>query len=273
MQDGEVRKREGTAQRGATSIVWVNGWVPQRTRFVLEMVHGSGSRWSRSQAPLDWALGAAVFDVHAAAFSGLEMGNVRLNAVELGRLSRLIEPGEIFPRPLAALRQTRHDIFVWENEGARIYLPALLLLQLLWLRSTQAARALLQPSSVNTLIVRAQSDRSVHVCGRLLSPHRPASELRRAAWLGQADDARRSWGSLLGNARAGRLSLSLPAATLGAWAWGIQLPSGFLCSELKAVKLDYRLPAPDHMLRTGRSRTAIPIPNEPAPPQGFIRLI
>jgi hypothetical protein len=262
--------QENDANGATQSVVWVDGWVQERTSFVLEAVHGSGNSWTRNRVPLAQARDVLVCDLNAQAFGRLRTGSRRLEEVQLGRLQKLVSPGDIFPRQLAVLRPTRHDVFVWEGEAGRLYLPALLLIRLLWLWSPQMAQAVLQPSSVDALIAPATAAGDMRVASRLVSPDRPAGVLRRIAWLAQANDARRSWGSVLASARAGRLSLSLPEATLSAWAWGVEFASGFLCCELKTVQLGFRLPNPTGVMRIGRSNLPIQIPGEPSVPHGLV---
>jgi hypothetical protein len=82
--------------------------------------------------------------------------------------------------------------------------------------------------------------------------------LRRLCWLAQCEDAQASWASVLTFAHDGALRLRLPHASLEAWAWGVELPTGILVTELSGVYLFFELPLENCLLRVGGTHHRCP---------------
>jgi hypothetical protein len=201
-------------------------------------------------------------------FARRPSGNLQVKDVQVGRLDRLIDPGDVFPRALAPFRQAAHDIFVVHSAGHKLLIPSILLIHLLWLWSPRAALRIAIPASADALIGSTSVEGAYHVDPSLLGQNRSAMELRRAAWLAQCADARESWCSVHSYALRGRLNIDLPSASLSAWAWGIEMEAGFLVAELHAAVLSFKLPSPSALLRVGERKFSIP--EEPIRRPGYI---
>jgi hypothetical protein len=107
-----------------------------------------------------------------------------------------------------------------------------------------AMDALLTPNSLAVYLRHiddAEGSR-IEVSGTLARVGGGDTGLRRLSWLAQCADAQASWSSVLTFAHDGALRLRLPRASLEAWAWGIELPTGTLVAELSAVSLSFELP-------------------------------
>jgi hypothetical protein len=264
----DVAAAAGADASEGKQFLWVDGWSGRGAGRSLDVIYQVGRKWVTERRPLSWARVGATGAPNAQAFGRLPSANRQLGPVALGRLSRLVEPGDVFPRSLDALKGTRHDVFAFQQGESRIFMPALLLIQALWLWSERAAAALIVPGALDAMVIAAPGSSKVYVDRNLVSSNRAVSEMRRVAWLGQCPDARRSFSSVLTLAESNRLSLLLPHATFACWAWGVEMPFGFLCCELSSVSVDFQLPHPEWRLQVGKADLAVP--PEATPNEGFV---
>ena len=79
------------------------------------------------------------FEPGAPIFARFPSNNLQFKDLQIERLDRLIDPGDVFPRTLAPFRRVAHDIFVVSSAGQKLLIPAILLIHLLWLWSPRAA--------------------------------------------------------------------------------------------------------------------------------------
>lgn len=116
------------------------------------------------------------------------------------------------------------------------------------------------PNSLAVYLQRADlgEQLTVEATGALLQLGRSDTSLRRLSWLAQCQDARASWSSVLTSAHQGTLSLRLPTASLEAWAWGVELPTGLLVAELSAASLRFELPQEGCEVKLGQALLRCP---------------
>ena len=239
---------------------WIAGWHCLQPTPLLKTLEIAGGTVVAGTTPLRPAAQLRCFEPGAPIFARFPSNNLQFKDIQIERLDRLIDPGDVFPRTLAPLRRVAHDIFVVYSAGQKLLIPAILLIHLLWLWSPRAALKLATPGSADALIGSTSVDGVYHVDPSLLGSNRSATELRRAAWLAQCADARASWCSVHSYALRGRLNVDLPSARLSGWAWGVEMETGLLVAELHAAVLSFELPSPSALLRVGERN--LPIPEE-----------
>jgi hypothetical protein len=164
----------------------------------------------------------------------------------------------VFPASFGILRNSSHVVFRAESRGHRLLIPAVLLIEALFLYSSAATRQITVPGSADLYVGHLTPSNQITVNRALVGRVRNATALRRLAWMAQCEDARRSWSSVLTCAHRGRLSLDPPEARLSGWAWAVELPAGQLVAEFSGLTVDFTLPHPDATLRVGTSTVAIP---------------
>jgi hypothetical protein len=246
--------------------LWVNGWVSARTGWALRLVQRDGHRWAESLASPTWMLGERAFEPSLKPLDRCPTGNIQVSVDDLSRVSALVNPGELVGRLIPPARTTDHMVFVVETPTKRVYLPAMLLIQELWLWSKAAARVLLTPNGVDVHVGRPAERGGVVECSssRLLASIQPSdTALRRLAWLSQCEDARHSWSSVLTLAHRGVLGMSLPRAHFSSWAWGIDVGTGLLACELMSTNLRFDLPHSNAAVRIGRALHELPPESPP----------
>ena len=249
-------------QRGV-SPAWVDGWVKTPVGWHLNVLRRRRETWAIEQVPAAQTLKLRTFEPATPGLNVLGSENRRFTIADLSALSPLIEPrdllGPMFPRaPVTG----RHAIYAVETNAGRVYFPALLLIQRLWLWSDAALRAILTPNSLDVFLGVARATRSgieVAADPQLISRTPTDAALQRIAWLVESSEARASWKSVLTNALRGRLDLLLPTASLSGWTWGVELSSGFLACELSSLDVKFDLPPASLRIRVGSTVHPLPI--------------
>lgn len=193
--------------------------------------------------------------------------SIRIRIHDLSALAPLLEPGLVVSQVVPRARETRHALFVHLEDDQRVYLPAVLLLRLLWMWTDSATEALLTPNSLALCLQRHEVNGrlTIEATGSLLALGRSDTSVRRLCWLAQSGDARASWSSVLTFAHEGKLDLRLPTASLDAWAWGVETTTGFLVAELSAAHLRFVLSQEDCDVRLGKVQVSCP-PTPRRPP-------
>lgn len=241
-------------QRGV-SPAWVDGWGKTSGGWQLEVLQRRRDSWTTEQVPVTQTLKLRTFEPVTPGMNVLGSENRRFKIADLSALSPLIEPrdllGPMFPRaPVTG----RHAIYVAETNVGRVYFPALLLIQHLWLWSDAALRAILTPNSLDVFLGAARANRSgieVAADPQLTSRTPTDAALQRIAWLVESSEARASWNSVLTNAYKTRIDAFLPPVSMSGWAWGVELSSGYLACELLSLRLKIELTEPLPLLRIG----------------------
>lgn len=228
-----------------TDWIWLDGWRRTGQGWMLDGFARNASGWAvRTLPPLCLLQRRRLFEPSAAPFARLQSNSVHLKIPDLSKLSPLLQPGKVIGSLVPPARHTRHAIYVAVHQGRQVYLPAALLLPLLWMWTARALDALLTPNSLAMYLSRAEREDGLHVhaSGRLAQVGTSDTSLRRLSWLAQSGDAQASWGSVLTFAHSGELRLRLPRATLDVWAWGVELPTGLLVAELSPAPVGFDLP-------------------------------
>lgn len=245
-------------------LCWLNGWQRSRRGWALEVVARQGASWGTRLLPASWLLQSGrLFEPSARPFERLPSRSFPLRVLDLTQLSPLLESGRLIAPLVPPAGRTRQAVYAVADGEQRVYLPAALLLRELWMWSPPAMEALLTPNSLALYLQRTEGVEGVHVeaLGALACAGQSDTGLRRLCWLGQCGDAQASWSSVLTFAHDGALRLRLPRASLEAWAWGVELPTGTLVAELSAVSLSFELPQERCRVRLGRADRLSP----PAP--------
>jgi hypothetical protein len=238
------------------------GFRPERTPPTLRVLEEDDDGFKERECPLGNNVKQRAFEPASSLFAGFSSRDFRLD-VDLGSLEPAIAVKDVLPRRLARLHPSRHQLFIARGEDT-IILPAILLIEALWLWSSRAIDHLLVPGALDTCVGRIASDDTSHIASEMISPERGITELRRVAWLSQDPSARRSWDSVLTHALSGWVGMTPPQARLRAWAWGVELPAGTLVAEIDAVTIEHDLPQPAAKLRIGKTLRSIPRPPLPA---------
>ena len=264
--------RTGYGLKGQSGVspAWVDGWVKTPGGWRLEVLRRRRDSWTTEQLSATQTLKLRTFEPMTPGMNVLGSENRRLKIADLSALSPLIEPrdllGPMFPRaPVTG----RHAIYVAEANVGRVYFPALLLIQHLWLWSDAALRAILTPNSLDVFLGAARANRSgieVAADPQLTSRTPTDAALQRIAWLVESSEARASWNSVLTNAYQNRIDILLPPVSMSGWAWGVELSSGYLACELLSLRLNIELTEPLPMFRIGnvlhqcpRASSALPV--------------
>lgn len=245
----------GRIGRGSASPAWINRWVKTRRGWQLEVLWRKHRAWVSEFWPAERALKGPLFEPTTPNLMSLGTESRRFEIKNLADLSPLVEPREILgPMLPGAVLTDRHVIYVAETATKPLYLPALMLIERLWLWSSDALRAILTPNSLDLhLGVPRALDHGIEVTvdPRLASRAPSDAALRRIAWLTQSSPARNSWSSVLTNAYQNRIDILLPPVSMCGWAWGAELSSGYLACELLSLRLNIELAEPLPLFRIG----------------------
>lgn len=253
----------------APSIVWVDGWDALRPVARVRTLYDDGRTLRVRNEPLSTVIRRRAFEPSAAPFRGLSTRSVRIANLDLREVYPVqLKPSALPPAVARSVCSSRHDILLASQNGLRLLIPAILLVEAIWLWSAAAAAQVLVPGSVDLNVGRITESKEITVAKAIAGTHPSATTLRRIAWLGQCEDARRSWSSVLTRAMNGRLSLDIPQVRLSGWAWSAETDDGLLVADFNGVTLDFDLPRPDAVLRIGAARTQVP--SEPSPTTGFM---
>lgn len=200
------------------------------------------------------------FEPSSMPFRRLPANSIRIRIHDLSALAPLLEPGVVVSEVLPRARNTRHALFVHIDEEHRVYVPAMLLLRLLWMWTDSTPEVLMTPNSLTLGLQRGVVDGklTVEAAGSFMSVGRSDTSLRRLCWLAQSSNARASWASVLTFAHEGKLGLRLPSASLDAWAWGVETQTGLLVAELSAPYLQFELSQEDCDVKLGRAQLRCP---------------
>jgi hypothetical protein len=262
-----MKRRYGTfahAAPGPGNVSWIDSWTWKSGAWHVSVLRRQGDEWNESIVTLEALRDTRAFEPSSPGFNRFPTENIRIDVPDLSLLSALIEPRELIGTIFPGVRATSHAIYVVEFDRHRIFIPAFLLIDRLWLWSARALQILLTPNSLEIYVGRpVQGARGLEVTARREFASGSASQetAQRIAWLAQSTDAQRSWRSVLSNALQSRLDCVLPRARLNGWLWGIRLPQGILVCELSSceIHLDERV-APV-LIRMGKiSRTWSPKP-------------
>lgn len=253
----------------AAPLVWVDRWGTLQPTPYLRALHGAGRASDAVDEPLSTVIRRRAFEPSSGPYRGLPGCSVEIHHLDLQDVFATKLNRRSLPPPLARLIcSSRHDIFLATERGMTFLIPAILLIETLWLWSARAAAHLMVPGSVDMHVGRLDSSNEMLISRALVGSASSNTALRRVAWLSQCDDARCSWSSVLTHALNGRISVEMPRVRLSGWAWAVETTSGLLVSDFNGVELDYDLPEPGALLRIGASR--VRIPSEPAQSTGFM---
>lgn len=220
---------------------WIDGWERQGHEWRLRVLRRDRGRWVAAlQDPVELH-NTRAFEP---ATPGLKIGSGesrRCEIRDLSALSALLEPREVLGPVLGCrLHAAGHAIYCHETDDGRVLIPSWLLIDQLWVWSARALRALLTPNSLDLMVGcvdRPDGTTDVRISPELAPAPVTKIAATRASWLSRAEDARRSWGSVLTNALSRRIDLTLPKASMRGWAWGVHVRAGLLVCELSSVEI------------------------------------
>jgi hypothetical protein len=239
--------RTGYGLRGQRGVspAWVDGWMRTPAGWHFQAVRRQRDSWATELIPAARMLNTRIFEPMTPTMKVIGSENRPFEIADLSALSPLLEPRDLLGRMLPGAPLTSHHaIYVAETSAGRLYLPALLLIERLWLWSKEALRAILTPNSLDVHLGTAKpTDSSIEVTAdpQLVSRTPTDTALQRVAWLIQSSEARISWSSVLTSAYHGRIDLTLPTGALSGWMWGVELPSGFMACEIMSMRLHTNL--------------------------------
>jgi len=245
------------------ALVWVDGVDSTCTPPLLRCLSRGEKGLSQVLCPFGDIRKRRALEPSDRLFSALPTRSVKFN-IDLAELRVAGRLDSWLPESLARLRETSHRIFAANESSPRLLIPAILLIEAIWLWSERAARQLMVPSGIDLMVGRMTAAGSSRISPEMVSPEHSVTELRRVAWLSQDTTARLSWASVYTNAVQGRVALDLPNARLRGWAWGVELPRGVLVAEFDGLALDIDLPNPESRLQVGHAEIRVPPASEPA---------
>ncbi len=130
----------GLKGQGGLSPAWVNRWVRTPGAWQLEVIRRERNAWITDLMPAVRMLRMRAFEPAAPGLNILGTENHRFEIPDLSAMPPLLEPREILGQMLPGAPLTgRHAIYVAETRAGRIYFPALLLIERLWLLGSKAA--------------------------------------------------------------------------------------------------------------------------------------
>jgi hypothetical protein len=256
-----VYHRFARAAAGAGNIAWMDSWVWESGAWQVSVLRKVGAEWRKFVMAPRQLLGARAFEPSSPELRNLATENCSFDIPDLSALSALIEPRELLGGMLPGAQSIRHAIYAVENHSQRIYIPAFLLIDRLWLWSAQALKTLFTPNSLEIYLGQPTQGKfglEVMASPELASNSPSQDALQRIAWLSQSDDARRSWRSVLTNAFQSRMDCTLPSARLKGWLWAVRLPHGLLACELASVEFQVNLPVASMRVRVGTTTRTWP---------------
>lgn len=213
---------------------WIDSWTWHDEDWHLRVCKRRRGCWVHDvQHPRD-LVGSQVFEPSTIGLN-TEGTEVRPFLVhDTSRLSALLEPKEVLgPMLDGRAVSSRHAIYVHEDANGRIYFPAWLLIDKLWIWSARALRALLIPNSLDLLMQCGEEQ--VLVSSELVTGVLTKSAEERIRWLAASEDMRASWASVVMNAYEKRIDLRLPRAAMRGWVRGAYVRGGLLACELSSV--------------------------------------
>lgn len=238
-------------------LVWIDGVRRSRTGiWEFEALCVNHRRIERASLPLETALVAPLVDVHAGHFqvSKTEMRFISIPFLE--RAEMLADPNDVLRLIAPGIRaSTRHELYRVSCDPP-IYVPALLLIRMLFTGNKLLDRLLFTENGVD-LLGSARIDEGIVevVAGPAYSnPSNKPVIPQMIAWTQLCPDARRSYGSVLNRFKQGGIGLYLPRAAYDCWAWGIATDVGLLVTEMNAVDLKRPIPADSITVRAGELR-------------------
>lgn len=237
------------------------GEVPKGLLWIDGVTGGAHSNWSldalclnnrrieKAPLPLATGLTAPLVDIHADHFrvSKTEMFVLKVPFLEMAE--KVIDPGDILRLIAHGIKNTqRHRLYKVRSDPA-VFVPALLLIRLLYTGNKLLDRLLFIENGIDLLGAARVTDGVVEITpGPAYSnPNNKPVLPQLAAWTQTCPDARRSHGSVLNHFRRGEIDLSLPRVSFECWAWGISVGGGVLVTELNAVDLQLPIPS-DHIV-------------------------
>jgi hypothetical protein len=241
-------------------VLWVDGWAALRPKVLVRTLYWSDGGAEAVGEPLACVRKRRAFEPGAAAFASYNTRCLRVRHLPLGEIYP-VSLSRVFPPSFGVLRNSTHVVFRADHRGHRLLIPAVLLIEALFLYSSAATRQITVPGSADLYVGHAMPSNEIAINRALVGRVRNTTALRRLAWMAQCEDARRSWSSVLTYAHQCRLSLDPPAARLSGWAWVVELPAGLLVADFNGLTVDFDLPHPEATLRVGTSTVSIP----PAP--------
>jgi hypothetical protein len=247
-------------------VLWVDGWAALRPKAQVRTLYWSDVGAEAVGEPLACVCKRRAFEPGAAVFASYSSSSLKVRHIPLGEMYP-VSLSRVFPASFGLLRNSTHVVFRADYRGHRLLIPAVLLIEALFLYSSAATRQITVPGSADLYVGHAMPSNEIAINRALVGRIRNTTALRRLAWMAQCEDARRSWSSVLTYAHQGRLSLDPPEARLSGWAWVVQLPAGLLVAEFNGLTVDFNLPHPEATLRVGTS--TVPIPPAPQPTKGF----
>lgn len=248
------------------SVLWVDGWAATRPKALVRTMYWAEGSVETVNEPLASVRKRRAFEPSAAPFASYNSRSLKVRHLALCTLYPVSLP-RVFPASFGTLRNSGHVVFRADHRGHRLLIPAVLLIEALFLYSSPATRQITVPGSADLYVGHVAPSNQIAVNRALIGRTRNTTALRRLAWMAQCDDARRSWSSVLTHAHQGRLSLDPPEARISGFAWVVELPTGLLVADFNGLTVDFNLPHPEATLRVGASTVPIPPPVQPT--KGF----
>lgn len=241
----------------ADGLVWVDGIRRTSDGWVLDALCLRGERIERHDMDLRAGLRTQLVDTEGRFYTGNVTPDIRIDVNDLRRAARVYDPEELFRHSLPRLRcSSRHAAYLLPGDQ-RIYVPALLIIGMLFGGQKDLERVLLSKTgmsglgeaekSVSEVVINLKRDRVPPQISNRLARH--------LAWGLASEDAGRSHASILDFAKRGRIDLQMPEAGLNCWASAIECEGEFLVTELRAVDLNLPIPAPEIVVQgVGRTK-------------------
>jgi hypothetical protein len=255
----DMKRRYGAfahAAPGPGNLSWIDSWTWHSGAWHVTVLRRQGDGWKESIVTPEALRGTRAFEPSSLGFNSFPTENFRIDVPDLSVLSTLIEPRELIGPIFPGGRATNHAIYAIEYGSHRIFVPAFLLIDRLWLWSARALPILLTPNSLEIYLgrpVAGAQGLEITASRELASSSTSQETMQRIAWLAQSTDAQRSWRSVLSNALQSRLDCVMPRAGLKGWTWGVRLPQGILVCELSSCEIHVSETVEPVLIRMGNT--------------------
>lgn len=254
--------------RSQVRHAWIAGveWG-QVAAPTLQLLYPNQTGFNNRHVPVVDACNLPSMDVEASCFRWCRSEHRPFYCDDLSRAETLYEPTELIRRLVPGLpKSSTHAVYRLPGE-ASIFVPAMALIQALFMGTRILDQHLLIPNAPHVLGFASRSEGRIelHLDRPLSAPIASGRLVRLLAWLLLEQDGRIAHASVLECLHEGRIALRLPRLSIGGWARGLLVDDEHLLAyELAHVDIRYPGLVGDIRVSVGHSQLTVP-PYEPPP--------
>lgn len=255
----------------ANGHIWIDGIDHDPTSgWTLRLLRQNGNGFCYSRYPVASIHRLPALDTGGPFFSWIPRTIVDVCVPDLRRLETVVDAQDVVGMVHRSLRvSSDHALFKYDA-AVPVYIPSFLLTQILFMGTQTLDRALFVPQGCEWLAMARTAGAAVEldVLNSLIRSQLTGRVVRMLAWILGTADGRRCHASVLESARAGKLGLVLPNASLRSQIRCIELDHGVLAFELMMADLRLNVPWRDITVRLKNTRWTIDAYESPMPGPG-----